>query len=255
MMKRIWAIAMRDFRAYFASPMAYIIAAMFLVIMGWMFYFSVAYFLQQNLQFTQFGMGKSAGLNEYVVRPFFANMNVIFLFILPFVAMRLLAEEKKMHTIELLLTAPVRLSEIVLGKFVSSVMFVKVLVFLGTLLPLMLFMGGKPDLGSMLAGVVGNVLLASCYLAIGLFASSTTSSQIVAGVICFAVSLFFWLVNWAAQNAGPVFSDILNHLSLMAHYNNFGQGLIHSSDVIYYLTFIGFFLFLTHRVLDSYRWR
>lgn len=255
MIRNIWIIARKDFRAYFTSPIAYIVIAGFMVIMGWMFFFNLSHFNMQNMQYQQFNMGKGVSITEGIIRPLYGNMNVIFLFLVPFITMRLFAEEKKLHTIELLFTSPLTLTEIILGKFFSAWMLVAVMLALTITYPVILFATGNPELGPIVSNYVGTLLLASCYLSIGVLFSSVSENQIVAGALTFAAGLFFWLVSWATQAAGPVLGDVLNYLSLISHYNNFGQGLINSSDVFYYLSFITVGLFLTHRVLDSYRWR
>ena len=254
-MRNIWTVARRDFGAYFTSPIAYIIIAGFLVIMGWMFFFNLSHFNMQNMQYQQFNMGKGVSITEGIVRPLYGNMNVIFLFLVPFITMRLFAEEKKLHTIELLMTSPITLWEIILGKFLSSFLLVAVMLALTVVYPIVLFVTGNPEAGPIFTSYVGTLLLASCYLSVGILFSSVTENQIVAGALTFAAALFFWLVSWATQAAGPVWGDLLTYLSLISHFNNFGQGVLNSSDVIYYLSFIGVGLFLTHRVLDSYRWR
>lgn len=254
-MNNIWTIARRDFRAYFTSPIAYIVIAGFLVIMGWMFFWNLSHFNLQNLQYQQYQMGKGISITDGVIRPLYGNMNVIFLFLVPFITMRLFAEEKKQHTIELLLTSPIPLSSVIFGKFLSSFLLVSVMLGLTFVYPLVLFLTGNPDLGPILTSYLGTLLLSSCYLAIGLVFSATTENQIVAGALTFAAGLFFWLINWATQAAGPVWSDVLQYLSLIGHYQNFSQGIINSTDIFFYLSFIGLGLFLTHRVLDSYRWR
>jgi ABC-2 type transport system permease protein len=254
-MKNVWTIARRDFRAYFTSPIAYIVIAGFMGIMGWMFFFNLAHFNAQNMQYQQFNMGKSISITDGIIRPLYGNMNVILLFMVPFITMRLLAEERKLHTIELLLTSPITLAEIVLGKFFSSFLLVNVMLVLTLVYPVVLFATGNPDLGPIFTSYIGTVLLGSCYLSIGLFFSAMTENQIVAGALTFAAGLFFWLVSWATQYAGPVWSDLLTYLSLISHYNNFSQGMLNTADITYYLSFIGIGLFLTHRVLDSFRWR
>lgn len=254
-LRNIWTIARRDFRSYFTSPIAYIVIAGFMLIMGWMFFYTMSHFELQSMQYQQFNMGKGPSITDGIIRPVYGNMNVIFLFLLPFITMRLFAEEKKLHTIELLMTSPVSLSEIVLGKFFSSLLLVLIMLGVTLSYPAILFAYGNPEIGPIVTSYLGTLLLASCYLSIGLFFSSLTENQIVAGSLTFACALFFWLINWASQVAGPVWSEVLNYLSLIGHYNNFGQGLLNSSDVIFYLSFIGIGLFLTHRVLDSFRWR
>ncbi|HLE01198.1 MAG TPA: ABC transporter permease [Bdellovibrionota bacterium] len=254
-MRNIWTIARRDFKTYFTSPIAYIVIAGFLAIMGWMFFFNLNHFFMENMKYQQLNMGKGVSITDGIIRPLFGNMNVVLLFLVPFITMRLFAEEKKLHTIELLMTSPVTLTEIIFGKFLSALMLVKVMLLVTLVYPVVLFMTGNPELGPIVTSYLGTILLCSCYLAIGLFFSALSENQIVAGALTFATGLFFWLISWATQSAGPVWSDILLHLSLINHYNNFGQGIINSTDVFYFLSFIGIGLFLTHRVLDSFRWR
>jgi ABC-2 type transport system permease protein len=253
--KNIWTIAYRDFRSYFTSPIAYILIAGFLAIMGWMFFFNLSYFNLQNLQAMQMNIGKGISITDGIVRPLYGNMNVIFLFLVPFITMRLLAEERKNATIQLLLTAPVTLTEIILGKFLSSFLLVLTMLGLTAVYPLVLVWTGNPDLGPIALSYLGTALLVGCYLSFGLLFSAMTENQIVAGALTFAFGLFFWLINWASQSVGSTWGDVLNYMSLINHFNQFSQGVLNSTDVIFYLSFIGLGLFLTHRVLDSFRWR
>lgn len=253
--QKAWAIAQRDYRTYFTSPIAYIVIAGFLLIMGWMFFYNLQHFALQNVQYKQLGMGKAVGITDGVIRPLYGNMNVVFLFLVPFITMRLFAEEKKLQTIQLLMTAPVTLAEMIAGKFLSA--FLLVLTMLATTLvyPIVLLLCGNPDPGTLASSYLGTLFLSSCYVSMGLLFSSMTENQIVAGALTFAAGLFFWLINWAAQSSGPVWGEFLDYLSLIQHYNNFSQGMVDSSDVIFFVSFIGLGLFFTHRVLDSYRWR
>jgi ABC-2 type transport system permease protein len=254
-LSKVWTIAWKDYKTYFTSPIAYIIIAGFLVIMGWMFFWNLSYFNMQVMQAKQFGMGKTASITEGIIRPLYGNMNVIFLLIVPFITMRLFAEERKQQTIQLLMTSPISIGEMVFGKFCSAFLLVATMLSLTALYPIILVIFGNPDLGPIFTSYVGTLLLASCYIALGVFFSSMTENQIVAGALTFAAGLFFWLINWASQSAGPVFSDILDYLSLIQHYNNFSQGIIDTTDIVFYVSFVFVSLFLSHRVLDSYRWR
>lgn len=254
-MSKIWIITKRDFRSYFTSPIAYIVIGAFMLIIGWMFFFNLAHFNMQNLQYQQYNMGKGVSITDGIIRPLYGNMNVVLLFLVPFITMRLLAEERRMHTLELLMTSPVKPIEIVLGKFFSSFLLVVSMLTLTLTYPVILYLFGNPDIGPILLSYLGTLLLASCYLSIGLFFSSMTENQIVAAALTFGAALFLWLISWASQSAGPVLSDVLDYLSLINHYNNFSRGLLDTSDVVFYLSFIGIGLFLTHRILDSYRWR
>jgi ABC-2 type transport system permease protein len=254
-LRNIRAIACKDFRSYFTSPIAYIVMAGFLVIMGWMFFFTVAYFNEQNLQFQQYNMGKSISITDGILRPLFGNMNVILLFIIPFLTMRLIAEEKKNQTLPLLMTSPVSLLDIILGKFLSSWCFVGVLLLGTGIYMVILKIFGNPDLGPILTAYLGTFLMSGALVAVGLFLSATTENQIVAGVLTFAAGLFFWLINWASNSAGAVWGDILTYLSLINHFGQFSQGILNTTDIFFYLSFIFVGLFLTHRVLDTYRWK
>jgi ABC-2 type transport system permease protein len=143
----------------------------------------------------------------------------------------------------------------VFGKFLAAFGFVLIMLGLTSVYPIVLILTGNPDLGTITASYIGTLLLSSCYIALGITFSAMTENQIVAGALTFASSLFFWLVSWATQSAGPVWEGILGYLSLITHFNNFSQGLIDTSNVIYYFSFAGFCLFVCHRILDSYRWR
>ena len=252
-LRNIWTIGKRDFKSYFTSPVAYIIIAGFLMIMGWMFFGILNHFTDMGQQ--QMGMGKGMSIAEGIIRPLYQNMNVIFLFVIPFITMRLFAEEKKLHTLELLMTAPVTLLDIVLGKFFSAFCLIGVMLLATAIYPFLLVVNGNPEWGPILTNYLGIFLIASCYLSLGLLFSATTENQIIATSLTFFSILFMWILPWASAFVGPFWGDVLVYLSLIAHFNNFSQGLLNSTDVIYYLTFTAGGLFLTHRVLDSYRWR
>ena len=254
-LKNSWTIAMRDYKNYFNSPLAYLITAAFLFIMGWMFFYGLSNFNQQNMEYQQYNAGKAMSITDGIIKPLFGNMNVIFLFIIPFITMRLFAEERKNHTIQILLTAPVTLAEIVFGKFLSAALLVLSMMVLTLAYPAVLYYAGNPEWGPILTSFLGTFLLTSSLISVGVLFSATTENQIVAGILSFGAGLFLWLISWAAYSAGPVWNEVLMHLSLINHFNNFSQGMIQSVDVIYYLSFIFLGLFLTHRVLDSYRWR
>lgn len=244
-------IARKDLRSYFTSPIAYIIVAIFLLLVGWMFVNLFSFFVQSNSQYATLNMGNKPTLSENVLRPLFGNMNVILLFIAPFITMRLIAEERKDHTVELLLTAPLRPISIVMGKFLAGLGLLTVIVSATLIYPLILQFIGKPDWGVIFGCYLGLFFICATYVAIGLFWSSRTENQVVAAVLTFGTLLFFWLISWAAHRAGPIWSDVLNHLSLIGHFSNFAQGVVDTTDVVYYLTFTGFALFATNLSVDA----
>lgn len=250
-----WAVARREFSSFFVSPIAYIVIAAFLLIMGWMFFYTLVHFMQYSMQAQLYGGGQKVSLIEAVVQPIYSSMNLIFIFVLPFVTMRVFAEEKKQHTVQLWMTAPVRMGEMVLGKFFAVFCLLLLLLLLSGVYPAIVLLGGNAEWGPVLTSVLGCLLLGSCYLAMGLCFSSMTENQIVAGALTFAGCLFFWIISWASSTSGSIASEVLNYLSLIQHWKSFGDGILRFSDVLYYVSFIGFFLWMTRQVLDSYRWR
>lgn len=251
MLRPTLLIARKDLRQYFISPVAYIIVAVFLILVGWMFRNILVYFITNSAQFSALNMGPRPNLSESVLRPLFGNMNVVLLFVAPFITMRLIAEERRDHTIELLLTSPVKSWEIVMGKFLAATGLLAAMVGATLVYPLALQLVGRPDWGVVFASYAGLVFLCSTYVAIGLFWSSRTENQVVAAVLSFGTLLFFWLISWAAHSAGPVWGDVLTGLSLIGHYTNFSMGVLQVEDVVYYLSFTGFALFLTNLSVDA----
>jgi ABC-2 type transport system permease protein len=251
-MSPIFLIARKDLKSYFYSPIAYIVIAMFLLIVGWMFSNLFSFYAQSLQQYAAFSAGPRPTLTENVLRPLFGNMNVVLLFVAPFVTMRLLAEETKDHTVELLLTAPVRPIHIVLGKFLAGLGLIMTMVSLTVVYPIILQFVATPDWGAVAGCYLGMLFMASTYVGVGLFWSSRTENQIVAATLTFGTLLFLWLISWSAHRAGPVWSDVLNHLSLIGHYTNFSLGVIDTTNVVFYLTFTGFALFLTNLSVDNH---
>jgi len=253
-MKKIFLISCRDYRSYFASPIAYIFMLGFLLIIGTMFFNNLYSFWQFTMRQNPYG-GPPPSITDGILRPLYGNMNVIFLFVIPAITMRLFAEEKKLHTIELILTAPVTLFQIVLGKFFSAFTFVLTILATTLVYPIILFSVGNPDLGAIFTNYLGTLLLVSCYISVGLLYSAMTENQIIAYVLALGTCLFLWIVSWYGQTVSPPWNDLANFLSLVGHYyQTFARGIIKTSDIVYYFSFIGFGLFLTYRVLDSYRW-
>jgi ABC-2 type transport system permease protein len=177
------------------------------------------------------------------------------LFLTPMVTMRSYSEEKRSGTIELLLTSPVTDVEIILGKFLGAMaLFLSLLAVTAAYVGL-LFSFGSPEWRPILSGYLGLLLLGGCFVSLGLFISSTTKNQMVAGAATFVVLLLFWIISWFADNSGPTGAAIFNYLSLTQHLDDFGKGVIDTKHVIFYLSFIAFGLFLTLKSVDTERWR
>lgn len=253
-MKKVWTIASREYRSYFTSPIAYMLIAGFLFMVGFMFFFNLKNFHLESMQYQQYGR-EAMSITQGVTSRLFGNMNVILLFLTPLITMRLFAEEHKNQSIALLFTSPLTLTEIILGKFISAVLLLSTMIAPTLLYAVILFATGNPDPGPILTGYVGTLLMGSSFIAIGTICSSTTENQIVAAATTLTSSLMLWLLPWATYSAGGFWADVISYISLITHFNNLAFGVLSSTDIIYYLSFIGIALFITHRILDSLRWR
>ena len=255
-MSNTLAIAHKEMKAYFSSPIAYIVIGFSAILFGWFFVNLLYYFERMSLQAgSGMGMPESISVNDMLIAPLFLNVTVILLFTLPLVTMRTYSEEKRSGTIELLLTSPLTDVQIVIGKFLGAfvlyaAMLAVTLVHIG-----FLFAFGTPDWRPVAASYLGVLLMGGCFLSLGLFVSSLTKNQIVAGMITFAIILMFWVINWIASFTGPTMQTVLNYLSITEHLSDFTKGVIDTTHLVYYLSFIAFSLFLTVRSVDSERWR
>jgi ABC-2 type transport system permease protein len=153
------------------------------------------------------------------------------------------------------MTAPISLMDMILGKFFAASLFIAIMMGITLIYPVILFLVANPDFGALFATYLGSYLMAICYVAIGLFFSAMTENQIIAGALTFSVNLLFWIISWGTTSESGMLKSFCQYLSLTAHFENFALGLIQVSDLAFYASFIGLSLFLTHRVLDSFRWR
>jgi len=252
-MRNIMAIAGKELRSYFASPIAYILIGFFLLPFGVFFYLYLQNFVKQSLQMTQFG--GAMNINQQVVRYVLQNASVIILFIMPMITMRTYSEEKRSGTIELLLTSPITDMEIILGKFLGALGLYASILAVTLLYMGILFVYGNPEWRPLVAGYLGLLLMGAAFISIGLLISSMTNNQIVAGTITFVVFLLFWIIGWFADTAGPTIGPITSWLSITEHFDDFSKGIIDTKHVIYYLTLITFGLFLSAKSVDTERWR
>jgi len=257
-MRNVLTIAGRELKSYFVSPIAYVVLTGFLLLGGWFFFNLLArfnllltiYSAQQNPQVLQ-----RLNLNEFVIAPLLHNLSVVLVILVPVITMRTLAEEKKAGTYELLLTSPLRISEIVIGKFLGSFVFVAIMVALTGVYPLILFAYGNPETGVVLGGYLGLFLLATSFVAVGVLTSSFTENQIIAAVSCLVSLLLLYIIAWPADNAGETIGALLRYVSLTEHFAQMVKGVIDSKDLVYFATVIVLALFLTHRSVESVRWR
>lgn len=252
-MRTVLVIAKKELKTYFTSPIAYLLLTLFAALFGFFFWASLKYFVLMSGR-QQMG-GMPMNLNEMIVRPVLSNSSVMALFLIPMITMRLFAEEKRSGTIELLLTSPIRDSEILLGKWLAALAMYTSMLLLAGVNFIWLFIYGTPDWRPMLVAFVGLVLQAGAMLAIGTFLSTTTKNQIVAGGATFGVSLLLWVTNWISEFESADWAKVISYLSIIGHFESFARGVIDTKDVVFYLSVIFFGLFMTARSLESLRWR
>ncbi len=235
-MRNTTTIALREFKSYLASPMAYVVTGVFLVLTGFFFQSSPTTYSRTSID------------------GFLGTGSILLLLLASVLTMRLLAEERKMGTLELLLTAPVRDSEVIAGKFLGSLGILTAMLALTLYYPILLMWFGDPDWGPIATGYLGLFLLGCTSLAVGLFASSLTSNQLVAAVVAGGILGALWFVGTAADLLPEALGEVINYFSLSHYFPDFMRGVIDTRGIIYYLSITVLFLFLAIRSLESSRW-
>ena len=253
-MGNILTLAQKELRAYFVSPIAYVLLVFFALLFGYFYASSINFVVR--LSMGQFGMGgpQVVNINEFMIRPLFGNTAVILLFMLPMLTMRSFAEEKRSGTIELLLTSPLTNFQIIMGKFLGAMALYALMLSLTLIHIGVLFWYGEPEWGPILSGYLGLLLMGGSFISIGLAISSMTKNQIVAGVSTFAVLLLFWIINWMGDASGTTTQSVLAYLSILEHFDDFSKGVIDTAHLTYYVSFITLGLFLTAKSMDMARW-
>ena len=253
--RNIMAIAGKELRSYFASPMAYIIIGLFALLFGVFFNAFLQAFLDESQRSAMMGGGGALNVNDRMIRGVLLNAAIIILFVMPMITMRTYAEEKRSGTIELLLTSPLTDVQIILGKFLGAMGLFAAMLLVTMLDVAILFRLGNPEWKPIVTGYLGLLLMGGCFISVGLLISSLTKNQIVAGFMTFAVFLLLWVINWFGEGSGPTGRAVLSFLSITEHLDDFTRGIIDTKHVVYYLSFITFGLFLTAKSVDSERWR
>ena len=255
-MRNIWTICNKEIKTYFTSPIAYVITFVFLFVTGFFFYSLILWFDSYSMQAARYPEAiQQLNINQMVYSPLFHNISIILLFTIPLLTMRLFAEEKKRQTDELLFTSPLSVGQIILGKYFASLFVLVVMLLLTGILSIFTFAYGNPEFVPILNGYLGLFLMGAAFLAIGIFFSSVTESQVVAAMLTFGVLLLFWILNWAAGSASGMWGDVLDYLSFFQHFDDLTRGILDTTDLVYYLSLISLGLFLTHSVIQSRRWR
>jgi ABC-2 type transport system permease protein len=253
-MGNMLAIAQKELKGYFASPIAYVVIGFFALVFGWFYYVSIGVFLNMAMQMGVPGQGQ-VNINTMAIRPLLQNVSVVALFVLPLITMRTYSEEKRSGTIELLLTSPLTDFQIIMGKFLGAVSLYGLMLAVTVIHIGILFVYGNPEWKPIASGYLGLLLMGASFISVGLWISSLTKNQIVAGMVTFAVFLLLWTITWAVDSAGPTMQKVLMAISITDHFDDFSKGVIALRHIVFYLSFITFGLFLTAKSVDSERWR
>jgi len=255
-MNKMIAIYRRELAFFFNSAVAYAVIFVFLLLAGYFFYNLLAYYNLESVRAMQNPLsGGGPGLTDAVLRPLFGNISVLLLLMLPLLTMRLLSDERKTGTAELLFTFPISDWDAILGKYLATATVYAVMLAMTIVFPYVMSRYATPEIGAIATGYVGLLLMGLSFIAMGLFFSSVSDNQLVAGVSTFGCGLLFLLVGWMVPFVPPGVGDVVAELSMLDHLAGFTRGVVDTNDVIFYANCIAFFLFLSARVLDSNRWR
>ncbi len=254
-MGNLLAIYKRDLKGYFSSPIAYVVIGLFLIVTGIFFYLILNSFLQYSYAVMMQRQGATVNVNLQMIRPFFLNMSVIVLFVIPMITMRSFSEEKKSGTMELLLTSPLTNWQVIIGKYLATFTLYFVMVMVTFLFMVFLFVWGKPNMWPILISYLGILLMGMVLIAVGNFISSLTENQIVAAVGTFGATMLLWVIGFAGDFAGKVFGELFKYLSIVNHFEDFSKGVFDTSHLVYYLSLSFLMLFLTYQSIESSKWR
>ena len=245
----IFSIALRECRSLFMSPLAWTVLAVVQFILAWIFFAQIDNFfaLQSKLQ----TLKSAPGVTDLVAGPLFNITSIVLLMVTPLMTMRLISEERRSGTMQLLMSSPVSMTQVVLGKYIGMLIFFGIFILQISLMPLALFMGADLDIGKLLAGFLALFLLIAAFVSAGLYLSSLTDNPSVAAIATFGLLLLLWIIN--ANSPNDASGNIFNYLSLIQHSNTIIRGVVNSTDIIYFILFITTFLGLSIRQLDSYR--
>jgi ABC-2 type transport system permease protein len=248
------AVFRREFTLYFITPIAYIVLAAFLAITGFIFYGELVQFVEYARATASVPDEGTVSVNVQLVTPFLFNMAFIGLFMIPLLTMRLLAEERRQGTMELLLTYPITDLEVVLGKYLAAVALYA-LMLAGTFWTVgVLFRFGNPDPGPIVAGYLGMFLYGAALISLGLMLSALTENQIVAAILSFLTFLALWLLHWASTLLSGFLSDVLRYVSIVDHFQAMSQGIVDTKDLVFFASLIAFGIYVALQSVAAQRW-
>lgn len=259
-MRHVRAIMRRELRSYFASPTAYVVLTIFTLITGYFFYGILTYYIRQSyiadLQMERLGHSAyQLDVPTTVIEQFFRTVASLLVMVLPVMTMGLITDERRRGTLELLLTSPVRPGELVAGKFLGGLAFFLVVLSPTVVTQIFLATRGHAEPGAIAAAYVGLGLLGAADIALGLFVSSVCENILVSAFGTYGILLALWFIDVSSSSLKSIWVDFLNYFSFYWHYADFAKGTIGVKDAVYFASYIVFGLFLTHRSLESIRWR
>ncbi len=261
-MKNILTMTQKELRSYFQSPIAYVVIAVFLILMGYIFQRVFFEFYQYSLAVSREISGNPYAMDRYevnvtrqVLEPIFYTISFLSLFIIPMLTMRSLAEEKRSGAVELLFTYPVRDIEVAISKFLACFIVYACMIGLTLLYPALSARLSNPEMGSVAMGYVGLLLSGAAFVSVGIFISSMTENQIIAVAASYGLLLLFWLLGAAEDSVPPPYNTVLTDISLFNHMENFARGVLNTHDLVYYVNFVVLFMFLTLRSLEITKWK
>jgi ABC-2 type transport system permease protein len=245
----------REVKSLFWSPIAYIVLGAYTLICSYFWGSIVTNYSSYSMQMLSRGGQGEMKLMDYMFAPFWGNIMVTFIFLLPLVSMRAFSEEKKSGTIEMLFTLPLTDLDIVLGKYLAQLAFAAIMLLISLAYPLSILGLAHPHWPTVATGTLGLGLVMASFLALGTLASSLSENQVVSAALGFGALLLLFIMDWVAKSGGGTLQAILSELSVLGHYEPMGRGLVNLKDFTYFAFFIGFCLFGTLRVLESKKWR
>jgi len=259
-LRNVWALVEKEWRHYFGSPIAYVALAMWSALFGfffWVIFKQFLFYSMQTAQQMEMGGGFKLSLNDLVISAVLRNMAVVALFVLPMLTMRLFAEERRQGTIELLATAPLTDLQIVMGKFLGALAFYTLMLAAGFLNFALLwkFATVAPEWKPLATGALALFLVGAAFIALGLFLSTLTKNQIIAGILGFGLALLFWVLGWLDQPMADTTTKIVSYLGITNHIDPLMKGVVDLKDLVFYLSFTVFGIFLAHQSVTSQRWR
>lgn len=255
-MRILWSIIKRDLKGYFLSPIIYAITTVFLILTGFLFYSNLVVYMQISFSTMQNPYWSyPLNLTTDFLQPLAGNFAVIFLFLIPVITMRSFSEEKRSGTLELMSTYPISNGQIILGKYLAALITVSFILLLTLIYPLFLYVWSSPETAIVISMYSGFLGMISVFAAVGLFASATTDNQIIAALVAFALNLLLWMIGWISPSPEGLLHNVLEHLSLLTHFEPLIKGLISIPAIVYFVTLTALFLFLTGQALESKKWR